>query len=150
MNIDHIGEIIDIETDKFCLYATYKTIDFWLQNGMTVYQYILTYEGHFSDAINNGLEPMGVAHGDDLLYVFNYSNMPIYGTDIIVQDIMTSMWSNFAIYGDPTPPGMSDFSWVPLEDVSDFKYFNISGENPSMDHSDYVQSRMEFWKQTIG
>ena len=150
MNIDYIDEIIDIETDKFCLYGTYKTANLWLQNGVTVYQYILTYEGHFSDSINNGLPLMGVAHGDDLLYVWNYSNTEIYGDDIIVQNIMTTAWSNFAIYGDPTPPGMSDLSWVPLQDVSDFKFWNISGSNPTMDHSDYIQSRMEFWKQTIG
>ena len=150
LNIDHIDGIIDSQTDSFCLYGTYKTVELFLQNGITVYHYILTYEGHFSFSQYNGVEPMGVAHADDLFYLWNFNNTEIYGTDITVQNIMTTAWTNFATYGDPTPPGMSDLSWIPLQIVSDFKYWNISGENPTMDQSGYLQNRMKIWKETIG
>ena len=145
LDFDHIDELIDISTDAIFLYGTYKTAGFLIQNGVTVYQYILSYEGDFS--FGNGY---GVNHGDDLLYLWNYANIPLTEQDIIVQNIMTTAWANFAIFGDPTPPGMSDFSWSPLQSVSDFQFWNISGPNPTMDHSVYLQNRMELWQQIIG
>ena len=133
-------------TDGFCLYGNYRLADQLLNQGITVYQYILTYVGHFSFSQGSGV--VGVDHADDLLYLWNFLDTPIYGDDIIVQNIMTKAWTDFAIYGDPTPPG-SEFSWTPLDNISQFSYWNISGPNPTMDHSDYIQERMETWQHIL-
>ena len=155
IDYDHIQGLIDMYTDGFCLYGNYKTIEQFLRYGVTVYHYVLTYEGQNSYMeIEYGIENMGVAHGDDLFYLFNYGwvngtvevNDPI---DLQVRDTMLSAWTDFATYGDPTPPGKFDDSWTPLKDISYFQYWNISGPNPQMDQSDYIQERMQFWEKTI-
>ena len=115
-----------------------------------MYHYILNYFGHFSFCHDSNGNNVGVTHADDLLYTWNYRDYAIFGTDIKVQRIMTEAWTNFATYGDPTPPGISNFSWTPLQNISFFEYFSISGKAPAMEFSEYLQSRMDFWKQTIG
>ena len=32
--------------------------------------------------------------------------------DMLIRELMTSLWANFATYGDPTPPN-SGLSWTP-------------------------------------
>ena len=53
--------------------------------------------------------------------------------DLIVRDIMASAWTNFAIYGDPTPPGSSSLSWTHVDPASGLQqYWNISGSEATM------------------
>lgn len=71
-----------------------------------------------------------MCHADDLLYlwepVFDVDWVLLSGDDESVRNVMTSAWTNFAIYGDPTPPG-SGLSWMPLVLDSVHQYWNISG-----------------------
>ena len=133
-------------TDGFCLYGYFRFADLLMKHGVVVYQYILTYIGNLSFSQGSGVA--GVNHADDLLYLWNYKDYPIYGDDISVQKIMTQAWTDFATYGDPTPPG-SEFNWTPLENISHFHFWNISGPNPTMDHSDTIQERMETWHNIL-
>ena len=137
-------------TDGFCVYGIYKTANYWLKHGVTVYQYVLSYEGSNSFTnIEYGIESIGVAHGDDLFYMFNYEDYKLNKTDQIIREIVVDAWTNFAIFGDPTPPG-SEYNWKPLTNVEYFEYFNISGSNSKMDHSEYLQERMKTWQNIIG
>merc|ERR1711976_1085478 len=147
-DFDHIYELIDLYTDGFCLYGNYKLAEYLMKHGVTVYQYILSYVGSSSLSIIEGTGVIGANHGDDILYVWNYMNLPMDGDDVAVSDIMTKAWTDFATYGDPTPPG-SKFSWTPLETTSHFSFWNISGPNPEMEHSDYVQERMTLWESLL-
>ena len=147
-DFDHIYELIDLYTDGFCLYGNYKLAEYLMMHGVTVYQYILSYVGSSSLSIVEGTGVIGANHGDDILYVWNYMNLPMDGDDVAVSDIMTKAWTDFATYGDPTPPG-SKFSWTPLETTSHFSFWNISGPNPEMEHSDYVQERMALWESLL-
>ena len=58
-------------TDSGFLYGTFKTINYLIQHGVTVYQYILTYEGEHSFSEVYSVPPTGVCHADDLLYLWN-------------------------------------------------------------------------------
>lgn len=61
----------------------------------------------------------GVTHADELLYIFSFPGV-MEGHQITVMDRMTKMWTNFAIYGNPTPPeesGWKDLGipeWLPV------------------------------------
>ena len=158
-SIDNITEenkqgIIDMFTDAFFLYGTHKTIDYLIQNNVTVFQYILTYEGQYSfSTIWIGIEPMGVSHADDLFYLFDPLLGPLSGDDVLVRDIMTSIWTDFAIHGHPTPPGgKTDLNWTKpvLMFTPKNQYFNISGPDSVMDSSKNIEERMSLWDNIMG
>ena len=88
---------------------------------------------------------MGVSHADDIQYLF-YS--PDYSLEtpeeFAVKEFMVSAWTNFAVYGDPAPPG-SKFSWEPSGQANVF--MNISGANPQvMQFNENIENRMKFWE----
>ena len=64
--IDEINaqQMIDMMTDSFFLFGTYKTIKYMQNQNMTVYQYILSYE------YSNG-NGFGVPHAEDITYIFD-------------------------------------------------------------------------------
>ena len=61
---------------------------------------------------------------------------------------MTSSWTNFALTGDPTPPG-SDYSWLPvsekIQEETQQWFFNFAGEDSAMDSSSEIFTRLTFW-----
>ena len=61
INENHSQELIDIFTDSFFLFGTYKTIGYMQKHNMTVYEYFLSYD-------DNG---NGVNHAEDLRYIFD-------------------------------------------------------------------------------
>ena len=79
-NIGHTKQgIINMFTDASFQYCTHETINYLVQYGVTVYQYILTYEGKYSFSTLDGVPVgTGVTHGDDLFYLWD---MP-YLTDL--------------------------------------------------------------------
>ena len=111
-----------------------------------MYQYILTYQGQYSITNIYGLPTIGVCHGDDLIYVFD--NPPLNDNDQFVRDLMTTAWTNFAKYGDPTPPD-SEFEWTPQPDGSEHHFFNISGPSSAMASSQFIQDRMTLWDRVL-
>ena len=70
---DHKQAIFDMYTDSGFLYGTYRTIDYLVKHGSTVFQYILTYEGEFSFSQLYYVPKQGVCHADDLIYLWNPS-----------------------------------------------------------------------------
>ena len=74
INDEHRQGLIDLHTDALFLYSSYKLIGYLLKQNINVYQYILTYEGKSSLDLQRlyGIhEPIGVSHGDDLIYLWN-------------------------------------------------------------------------------
>ena len=84
INLEHKQGLFDMFTDAGFLYGTYKTIDYLIKHGVTVYQYILTYEGEYSFSEIYSVPPNGVCHADDLLYLWNPSFLgPLTGEDVL-------------------------------------------------------------------
>ena len=71
INDEHIQSFINMCTDTFFLYGHNRTIEYFLQQNMQVFQYLLTYEGSYSLTNIYGFEPLGVSHADDLIYLFD-------------------------------------------------------------------------------
>ena len=116
-----------------------------MKNGATVYQYILTYQGEYSYTNIFGLPTIGVCHGDDLIYIFN--QLWLNDEDAFVRHLMTTAWTNFAKYGDPTPPD-SGYEWVPR--VGNIhNYFDISGPDSAMTISEEIEERTAIWDQVF-
>ncbi|XP_042203056.1 juvenile hormone esterase-like [Homarus americanus] len=57
----------------------------------------------------------GVTHSDDLMYLFPLP-AELEDQQLVVKDRMVRMWTNFAIYGDPTPEADKK-SWEELDIV---------------------------------
>ena len=63
---------------------------------------------------------------------------------------MTTAWTNFAKYGDPTPPDMwNGYEWTPHPAGNAPRYFNISGPDSAMATSAEIQERMALWDQVL-
>ena len=60
-------------------------------------------------------------------------------------------WTNFAKHGNPTPDPKTGFIWTPFESIFDYKYLNISGQNPIMSmNNPEILYRMELWERVLG
>lgn len=143
-NIDekHAQRNIDMFTDAFFQFGTYKTIRHMLNQNMNVYQYILSYK------YSNGLSrPFGVNHGEDLTYLFD----PPFGSrtdcchlndeDERVRLVMMEAWTNFAKTGAP------GLGWNTSVLNSDNQYWNISGPAPNMEGQQALRDRMDIWDE---
>ena len=137
-------------TDASFLFGIHNGIRYLLKHGVTVYQYVLTYQGEYSFLNLYNIPTMGVCHADDLIYIFDpvFGNRPLNDDDEFVRHLMTSAWTNFAKYGDPTPPD-SSFEWTPRPFENVHHYFNISGRDSAMATSEEIEERMTLWDQVL-
>lgn len=70
--------------------------------------------------------------------------------DEFVRHLMTTAWTNFAKYGDPTPPDMwNGYEWTPRPAGNTPHYFNISGPDSAMATNAEIQERMALWDQVL-
>ena len=72
---------------------------------------------------------------------------------MLVKQLITEAWANFAKTGDPTPPG-SEHVWSPVGNKIDNEnekwYFNISGSKSSgMDGTSESFRRLTFWDNLL-
>ncbi|XP_064071173.1 esterase FE4-like [Vanessa tameamea] len=95
-----------------------------------VYNYIFNYSGarSFMKRRSGYSAQEGACHGDDLFYLFDGYLIPfrINNDDSRIIEYMTSMWTNFAKYGNPTPDS-SDLpvKWTPsTKDNLNFLYID--------------------------
>ena len=81
-------------------------------------------------------------------------NHPSYSEEeIAVRKTMVSSCTNFAKYGDPTPPNSDLTPWI-LINAKNMQaqeyYWNISGPVPEMSYSKYIEDRMNLWEYVLG
>jgi carboxylesterase type B len=94
-------------------------------------------------------EDFGVGHGDDLVYIFTKVG-PFTGgvqtdEDEATRDIITTLWTNFAKYLDPTPFQEDSVpTWKPITPIED-NYLEIKPESESKEG--FRTSRMYFWSR---
>ena len=63
--------------------------------------------------------------------------------------MLLSFWTNFAAFGDPTPPD-SGFDWQPQEPNSEHLFWYMSSLEPSMSTTQYIQDRWNLWNNVLG
>ena len=70
-----------------------------------------------------------------------------------MKNLLTAAWTNFAKFGDPSPPG-SQFHWAPVENKIEAQngkwYFNISGHQSAMDGRPEIYQRLKVWSEVEG
>ena len=101
----------------------------------------------------------GVCHGDELIYMWEpfYTGTlggdtgigPLSGEDLVVRDLLLSAWTNFASYGDPTPPNTGS-AWLPQMPNSDHLFWYISSPEPTMSTTQEIQDRWTLWNDLFG
>ena len=180
INEEHQQELFDMFTDASMQYGNYRTIQYLLKNNVKTFNYIFSYEGKiFSKLFEKvgvifwlqinfycshkgqfsasqafaGVDPVGVCHGDDLIYLWeplieDSGLGPLTGTDVNVRELMTEFWKNFAVFGNPTPSG-SKYSWLPVTNSRYQQFLNISGLDPQMTISEDIQRKMDFWESLL-
>ena len=67
-----------------------------------------------------------------------------------MKNSIIAAWTNFAKYGDPTPPDSDLPSWLPITKPYNQPYWNITGSQPEMGNSIYIQDRMALWEEIWG
>ena len=75
---------------------------------------------------------------------------PLNAEEIALRNTMISAWTNFAKFGDPTPPDSGLTPWAPIYADIEPQYWNIFGPEPVMDMSSYIKERMTKWEEVLG
>ncbi|XP_072946424.1 juvenile hormone esterase-like [Epargyreus clarus] len=119
----------------------------------SVYYYQFSYIGNHSfyeDPITK--KPVGVAHHDDLIYLFSirvrFPDIGLSGPDAALVDKMTAIWYNFARYGDPNPrpatPELATLHWPAMTSQSR-RYLRLAN-NFTILHNQ-AEDRFQLWDQ---
>ncbi|XP_021208942.1 esterase FE4-like [Bombyx mandarina] len=101
-------EFIDFASDYYFNYAVQRSIKKSLADGnKEVYYYVFSYDGG-RNAMKEylGITAEGAAHADELGYLLAVDAVPgqhIAEEDQLIIDRITTLWANFAKYGNPTP-----------------------------------------------
>ncbi|KAF5307860.1 hypothetical protein FQR65_LT06592 [Abscondita terminalis] len=145
-----IAEFTNIFTDRLFLYSAYQSVALHAKyTNQNVYYYLFSYKGAktFGEFFYGKQHYFGVTHGDDLLYLFNSKDLfPNYkhgGRDKEMSNILITLWTNFAYYGNPIP---EDNIWKPFKNNAENYYFisnNYTGEIKKSLHPE----RLNFWKR---
>nr|AHJ81345.1 carboxylesterase [Locusta migratoria] len=114
-----------------------------------VYYYLLSYKGKYrmSKVFGGGDLDLGVAHADDLFYLF--PSNPYYPTsgdmpekDYEVVKTMTKLWTDFARTGNPTPD-KEPLHWPRVTSDGELEYVDI-GQQLQVKRGVF-QDRVNFW-----
>jgi len=114
---DMIDGMINLVGTFFIKASTYEFMKYNDLLGGESYLYSFEYYGGASlwNFLFPGEQPplpRGVTHGDELMYLFSTGVFQLTDQDWEIARMMTNMWANFVIYGNPTP-AESPVSGVP-------------------------------------
>ncbi|XP_022114415.2 juvenile hormone esterase-like [Pieris rapae] len=147
VNEDLKWKIVNFTSDITFNYPVYRDMDKFIQNGAEkVYYYIFAYTS--SSNLYKKLLNISVGrsiHGDELAYLFETNTIPpLSASDIIIMERMTTMWTNFAKYGNPTPnkSEMLPVQWLPISKYSrNYLLIDLDEEMGK----DLYKDRIDFW-----
>ncbi|GBP26415.1 Bile salt-activated lipase [Eumeta japonica] len=146
-----IENLADYFSDTLFIYPTYAKSQILLQKtDIHVYNYLFKYDSS-RNLVKKllGLENYcGASHTDDLFYLFQPTVLwllPTSKKDATMVHRMTTLWSEFARTGDPTPPQSAfPIKWE-KSIASNLKYY-VLDKNIEMGPTPYPD-RMQFWER---
>jgi len=153
INEKHFQNMTDMISDAYIWYGSHKHAEYAAANGDNVYQYQFNFKGPWGylDSYGVDSELYGVAHSDELWYLWNIY-FGVYYVNNRTEDIayvsnsMLEMWTNFGKTGNPTPADSNLVPWDPVT-PGDHRYLIIDTEM-KMDCTDDYLSRMKIWEDT--
>merc|ERR1711936_327180 len=145
---------VEFLTDLMYSCCTDKFAKILANHSVPTYEYSFEYRGQYSIVNLQGEQvDMGVAHGDDLQYIFN----GIWGEELqmspsdtkFTRNIFTPLLANFAKTSVPTP-AMTDHinvAWPPLAPGDGSRVLKIDSKLSLI--KDHIMDRLRFWTETI-
>ncbi|XP_037297341.1 acetylcholinesterase isoform X2 [Manduca sexta] len=112
--------IVDFGSDYTYIHPIRRTINKFMESGAgDLYYYMFSYSGGRNYAkIAANITEGGAAHADEMGYLFSMAALQDApnAADQLVLDRMTTMWTNFAKYSDPTPEvtDLLPLKWTPV------------------------------------
>ncbi|KAK5646893.1 hypothetical protein RI129_005357 [Pyrocoelia pectoralis] len=145
-------ELTDLVTDALFYYPQRVTSLLHAKyTKQPVYFYLFGYRGSvsISTLIGDAEHDYGAIHGDELNYILSNSFFEDYKptvSDLKMNEIMTTLWYNFANTGNPTPEHdtLIETKWERVEPDM-FKYYLIGGVNDIKMETNLFEHRFEFW-----
>ncbi|XP_063229167.1 uncharacterized protein LOC134534613 [Bacillus rossius redtenbacheri] len=147
ISFDTLPQLVNLESDNFMIYPVHRSAMLHVNYGSSpLYIYMFTYDGTLHLKPGN-YTIKGPAHADDTLYLFyqgsqSYSNLT--SGDMKVIQHFTGMWTDFALYGDPSRH--ESVKWTPATKTSR-TYLQIDADLSL--HRDAYKERMAFWDQVF-
>ncbi|XP_042894424.1 juvenile hormone esterase-like [Penaeus japonicus] len=156
-DLGHMEELTRLETDHtFGVPHDLTTLYHARVPGLATYRYELKHRAQLSigDFFETDVGRHWIPHGDDLYYLFAGGptlapdNLPGRPTDLQkeedlrLRDIVTTMWTNFAATGNPTPDDSLGFKWEAATE-DDLRYLALT-PSPAME-ADQRQEVRDFY-----
>ncbi|XP_013191613.2 acylcarnitine hydrolase [Amyelois transitella] len=143
-NSDAMLELIDMTADFILNRAAESSVTRYIDQGAPkVYKYVFSYVG---GSPYKNIPGVGAYHTEELQYLFDSFNAgkELNDEQKLIRDRMTTMWSNFVKYENPTPKPteLLPVPWVPITEGSR-PYMNIDVNMTMMDH--VYHDRVAFW-----
>ncbi|KAJ8723701.1 hypothetical protein PYW07_007681 [Mythimna separata] len=141
-------DITDFASDFLFNHPTQRMAERFLDIGAkTVYRYIFSYSGGRNYLkISRNLTSTGATHADELGYLFESDILSedITPEDQLMIDRITTLWTNFVKYGDPTPSTseLLPVKWEPITKTSQ-PYLSLDSDLTLEGRP--FQHRMSFW-----
>ncbi|XP_026762565.2 juvenile hormone esterase-like [Galleria mellonella] len=141
--------VIDFFSDIDFIGGIFEAVSLIAKHNSPVYFYEFSYDGGLNSIKKKlNINRKGTSHGDDSGYVLKldvFKSASISETDELVRERVTTLWTNFAKYGNPSPTidNVITTEWKPVED-SEISYLFID-ENLTMRKNPYPQ-RMKLFK----
>ncbi|XP_076180089.1 esterase E4-like [Ptiloglossa arizonensis] len=150
INSANMKGLSEVYGDGIIIFPMFRTAKILAsRSNQPVYFYKFTYKSRFSFQMWNDTTPYGVAHHDDLQYLFFMKRFfPFFERDAPenpMVDISTSMWANFVETGEPIPKNDDKFNgvtWTPFV-PSRTNYLDIN-LHPTM-KTEFFPERMRTW-----
>lgn len=115
---------MDFFTDVDFLGGVYVAAKLITKHSSPVFLYEFAYDGNLNYIKKTrNIKLKGACHGDDGGYLIKSNQLTDALTDVdkSIRDKMTTMWTNFAKYGDPTPivDNIITTKWEPISNTND-------------------------------
>lgn len=150
INIDAKQDLIDFDSDLSFIRPTVASIENYMaQNSGDIFLYMFSYSGKLNFVKNVlNFTGEGAAHADELGYLFQqeYSRFfDVTPDDQLIIDRVTTLWTNFVKYSNPTPEvtDLLPIKWLPVTEQS-LNYLNIDAEMKLQKRP--FKQRIAFWE----
>merc|ERR1711892_105120 len=160
LDSDDLLSYVTMGSDIKFAYGTQEYMDYMRDSQVPVYNFRMSFQDNTSFSFATGTvgKGLGVAHGDELPYIYKidplYYDVPYADWsdhNIRHSQRMCRLWANFAKHGNPTPDEgseiLGDVKWEKYE--SGNPMFMDLGLEFKMKSDPELMKRMAFWKETL-
>ncbi|NP_001121785.1 alpha-esterase 49 precursor [Bombyx mori] len=142
-------DVVNFDSDIMYNHPSYRSIDRFIENNSgDIFLYLFSYVGGRNYVrVRDNITVGGAVHADELGYLFDisYLNIETDDADVRMVDVMTTLWTNFVKYGNPTPEvtELIPVKWTPIVDTKTKPFLNL-GKELTVGSRPFSE-RMAFW-----